>query len=40
MASTRNDTDGARDGYMLPNVRIRGTAVMAEVRVRVRPLGR
>jgi hypothetical protein len=40
MASIRNDTDGARDGYMLPNVRIRGTAVMAEVRVRVRPLGR
>jgi hypothetical protein len=41
MATTRNDVRAQRlDGYLEPDVRIRGSAVMAEVRVRVRELGR
>jgi hypothetical protein len=41
MASTRNDARGVGImGYELPHVRIRGSAIMAEVRVRVRDLGR
>ncbi len=39
MASTRNDSHAEGAGqYTLPHVRIVGTAVMAEVRVRVRDL--
>jgi hypothetical protein len=41
MSSARNHArtvDGS--GYVLPHVRIRGTAIMSEVRVRVRELGR
>lgn len=41
MATTRNDVRAQRlNGYLEPDVRIRGSAVMAEVRVRVRELGR
>lgn len=41
MATTRNDVRAQRlTGYLEPDVRIRGSAVMAEVRVRVRELGR
>lgn len=40
MASARNDALGEGAGYLLPNVRIRGSACMAEVRVRVRHRGR
>lgn len=41
MASARNDARAmASDGYTLPHVRIRGSAIMSEVRVRVRELGR
>jgi hypothetical protein len=39
MASVRNGAT-ASAGYTLPHVRIRGSAVMSEVRVRVRELGR
>jgi hypothetical protein len=40
MASVRNDARGtANAGYTLPHVRIRGSAFMSEVRVRVRELG-
>ena len=40
MASARNDERAvATSGYMLPHVRIRGSAIMSEVRVRVRPMG-
>ncbi|MFL5606615.1 MAG: hypothetical protein ACJ8AD_09235 [Gemmatimonadaceae bacterium] len=41
MASARNDPRAvATSGYALPHVRIHGTAVMSEVRVKVRELGR
>jgi hypothetical protein len=41
MASVRNDARGEAEwGYTLPHVRIHGSALMAEVRVRVRDLGR
>jgi hypothetical protein len=41
MASTRNEARGeGMTGYALHHVRIRGSAIMAEVRVRVRGLGR
>lgn len=41
MASVRNDARGVTGaGYVLPHVRIRGSAIMSEVRVRVRELGR
>ena len=41
MASARNDVRAqALDGYLQPEVRIVGSAVMAEVRVKVRALGR
>jgi hypothetical protein len=41
MASARNDERAAAtSGYMLPHVRIHGRAIMSEVRVRVRALGR
>jgi hypothetical protein len=41
MATTRNDVRAQRlDGYLHPHVRINGSAVMAEVRVRVKDLGR
>ena len=41
MASARNDARAvASVGYILPHVRIRGSAIMSEVRVRVRELGR
>ena len=41
MATTRNDPRAAgRDVYTVPHVRIHGSAVMAEVRVKVRELGR
>jgi hypothetical protein len=41
MASARNDERAvAASGYVLPHVRIRGTAIMSEVRVKVRALGR
>jgi hypothetical protein len=41
MATTRNDVRAQRlDGHLHPHVRIRGSAVMAEVRVKVRDLGR
>lgn len=41
MAATRNDVRAQRlTGYLEPDVRIRGSAVMAEVRVRVKELGR
>jgi hypothetical protein len=41
MATTRNDVRAQRlDGYLQPHVRINGSAVMAEVRVRVKDLGR
>jgi hypothetical protein len=41
MSSARNDAGaGPGAGYVLPHIRIRGSAVMAEVRVRVRALGR
>ena len=41
MASTRNDPRAAgRDPFPVPHVRIRGSVLMAEVRVTVRELGR
>jgi hypothetical protein len=41
MATARNDVRAQRlDGQFQPHVRIHGSAVMAEVRVRVRDLGR
>lgn len=41
MATTRNDPRAAgADVYTLPHLRIRGSAIMAEVRVKVRELGR
>jgi hypothetical protein len=41
MASARNDERAtATSGYMLPHVRIKGSAIMSEVRVKVRGLGR
>jgi hypothetical protein len=41
MASTRNDVRAQRlDAHRLPHLRIHGSAIMAEVRVRVRELGR
>ena len=41
MGSTRNDASGVPlTGYRMPHVRVTGSAFMAEVRVRVRELGR
>jgi hypothetical protein len=41
MASARNDVRAQRlDGHLQPHVHIRGSAIMAEVRVRVRDVGR
>ncbi|HET9011303.1 MAG TPA: DUF1707 domain-containing protein [Gemmatimonadaceae bacterium] len=41
MASARNDPRAAGlDVYTVPHIRIRGSAVMAEVRVKVRDVGR
>lgn len=41
MATARNDVRAQRlDGHLQPHVRIHGSAIMAEVRVRVRDLGR
>jgi hypothetical protein len=41
MATARNDVRAQRlDGQLQPHVRIHGSAVMSEVRVRVRDLGR
>jgi hypothetical protein len=41
MASARNDVRAQRlDAYLMPHVQIHGSAFMAEVRVRVRDLGR
>jgi hypothetical protein len=41
MATTRNDARGqGLDGFLVPHVRIKGSAFMSEVRVRVRDLGR
>jgi hypothetical protein len=41
MSSARNDERAsATSGYMLPHVRLHGRAVMSEVRVKVRDLGR
>ena len=41
MGASRNDARAvAHDTYTLPHVRIRGSAIMAEVRVRVRDRGR
>ena len=41
MGSTRNDASRVpAPGYWTPHVRVSGTAIMSEVRVRVRELGR
>jgi hypothetical protein len=40
MAAAGNDVRAEGNGYVLPHVRIRGSAFMAEVRAKVRELGR
>lgn len=40
MAAAGNDVRAEGSGYVLPHVRIRGSAFMAEVRVKVKALGR
>ncbi|HET7187654.1 MAG TPA: hypothetical protein VFI52_05840 [Gemmatimonadaceae bacterium] len=40
MAATGNDVRAEGSGYVLPHVRIRGSAFMAEVRAKVREVGR
>lgn len=40
MAAAGNDVRAAGSGYVVPHVRIRGSAFMAEVRVKVRERGR
>jgi predicted membrane protein len=41
MAATRNDArDVGSPGYREPHLHVRGSALMSEVRVRVRALGR